>query len=109
MSFPAPWTVQHVVWSSGGRDAHGNDIDVYAAPVDVKVMGWSAPAPEERVSGRVVVDRQMFCPAGVTGKSRDRWILPDGLYEQQGPVQDYTHGPFGWAPGVVVNLLRVEG
>jgi hypothetical protein len=107
--FPTPWTVQHAVWVDGGTDAHGNDIDAWAAPVDVKVMGWSAPTSDERASGRVVIDLAMYCPPGVTGASRDRWILPDGLYEQQGPGEDYTHGPFGWAPGVVINLQRVEG
>ena len=109
MNFPTPWTVQHVVWSAGGTDAHGNPVDVYAPPVDVKVMGWSELQPDERVSGRVVIDLRLFGPPGMSGASRDRWILPEGVYEQQGPVQDYTRGPFGFAPGVVVNLQRVEG
>ena len=109
MSFPTPWTVQREAWSSGGLDAHGNQSDTYLAPVDVAVYGWAAPAPEERTSERVVIDLRMYAPSGTAANSRDRFILPDGTYEAQGPAQSYDYGPFGWQPGVVINLRRVEG
>lgn len=109
MTFPAPHTVTHWRWSKDGTDPHGNPVPVYA-PEEAKVHGWAAPAPEERTNERVVIDMRLFAPAGTVVDSRDRFTLGDGhTYEVQGPVQDYSFGPFGWRPGVVVNLLRVEG
>lgn len=110
MNLPTPHTVQHIRWEAGGTDAHGNPAPDYADPVDVQVYGWSFPAPEERTNQRVVVDVSLFGPPDLTVDSRDRFILPGlGLHEVAGPAQDYGNGPFGWKPGVVVNLVRVEG
>lgn len=88
----------------------------FGPPENVQVFGWSVPQSEEPgVSGqdRVVVDVQMLGSVSMTVSHRDRFVLPSGphagTFEVSGEVQDYNHGPFGWAPGVVVNLRRVEG
>jgi hypothetical protein len=39
----------------------------------------------------------------------DRYVLDGDKWEQVGEKLDYTRGPFGWAPGVVVNIKRVTG
>lgn len=108
-TFPTPHTVTHRVWSGTGKDTHGNVVPTYTAET-VEVYGWAAPAPEERTNERVVVDMRLYAPASLTVDSRDQFELADGhTYTVQGPAQDYSYGPFGWAPGIVVNLERVEG
>ena len=112
MKFPARHTVQQLRYEQGGTDAHGNPVDGFASPEDVQVYGWSVPQSDEPgVSGqdRVIVDVKLFAPESVTVTHRDRFVLPTGTYEVSGEVEDYNHGPFGWTPGVVVNLRRVEG
>lgn len=115
MTYPTPWTVQVEAWQSGATDTHGNPVDDWAAPVDVDVYGWSVPMSEEPrpLEQRVVVDVKLYAPHGTQVGSKDRVTIPAGphagVYTVEGGVEDYNHGPFGFQPGVVVNLQRVEG
>jgi hypothetical protein len=112
VSLPTPWTVQQLRYVSSGTDAHGNPVEGFAAAQDVKVYGWWVPQSDEPgVSGqdRVTVDVKLAGPPSLEVGHRDRFVLPSGTFDVVGDVEDYTHGPFGWQPGVVVNLRRVEG
>lgn len=113
MTFPAPHTIGHRVWSTAGTDSHNQPVDAWAAPVDVAVYGWSAPQSEEVDTTRVVVDLKVYAPPTFAPSFRDRIVIPTGpnagTFEVVGEVEDYNHGPFGWNPGNVVNLRRVEG
>lgn len=108
--FPTPWTVQHAVYSSGGDDPHGNEEESWAQPVDRKVYGWGAPQssePKRAGAEAVVVNLELYAPVFPVG-DMDR-IVVDGLaYDVIGEAEDFNHGPFGFAPGMVVNLKRAE-
>lgn len=110
---PTPCTVTREVYTPGAADAHNNATDAWATAVPVAVHGW-APASADKEpfeSGRspVVRDLDLYAPAGTVSAPRDRWTVDGVPYESVGHHEDYTHGPFGWAAGVHINLLRVEG
>lgn len=113
MSLPAPYTVLRAPFAPGTRDAHGNDVDTWGAPVAVAVHAWAAPAadtlPGDDNRDSVIRDLDLYAPAGTVGAPRDRWTVNGTVYEQVGHVEDYTHGPWQWAAGVRINLKRVEG
>lgn len=108
MSLPTPWTVQHLAYAGTVDDAHGNPTPGYGAPVDRAVFGWGAPqSAEPKTAGveSVVVDLQLFAPVFSVGAA-DRFVVDGKTFEVVGDPEDYTHGPFGYAPGMVVNLTR---
>lgn len=103
----------------------GNEVEAWDDPVELDVYGWGPPqqqAPKEVLVGttRYVVAVELMVPPGVFAKDNDRIQLasseqlaenPD-LYEWYrvvGPIEDYTHNPFGWNPGSVINLIAVKG
>lgn len=118
--FPTPWSVGVHTFSDGGTDAHGNPIVTYTPPLSepgtpVPVYGWFVPSSTEPVLAghdRVIVDVQLLVPPGFPAGPRDVVDVPGGPAGQftvVGYPEDYTHGPFGWAPGAVVNLRKVDG
>lgn len=111
--FPLLFTVGQRVWSATGQDDdHGNAVAGWADPVEKRVYGWGAPGgAEPKLAGhdRVVVQVELLVPPAFECSPRDRMVL-DGLeYDVIGPVEAYDHNPFGWNPGGVINLRRVEG
>jgi hypothetical protein len=105
-------------YSAGEIDAYGCTIPVYTPPRDSpgtaeKVYGWSLPLSiEPHGEGRdniIVTDVELLAPPGFSVGPYDVVDLPDGQYEVVGHPQDYGYGPFGFDPGVVVKLRRVEG
>lgn len=117
MTFPTPYVVGLHVWAGAGEDTHGNPVESYTPPLNqpgtpYAVIGWSVPSSTEpAVAGhdRVVVDVELLTPPGFPAKPRDVIDLPSGQFEVVGEVRDYTTGPFGFAPGGVANLRRVDG
>lgn len=103
----------------------GNDVEKWEEPTEHAVYGWGPPqltTPKEVIVGsnRYVVELELLVPPGFFAKDRDRIRL--GSIEQVeaaedaypwfkvvGPIEDYTHNPFGWNPGSVVNLVEVSG
>lgn len=113
MALPTPYTVEQLPWTNSGTDPHGNPVEGYGDPVPVKVHGWSVPQSSETdsaVADRVIVDVKLYCPPGTEVSHRDRFRLPTGgTYDVVGELEDYTHGPFEFRAGVVVNLRRTDG
>lgn len=111
--YPTPYVVQHERYrADGGLDAHGNRVPAWDDPVDVVVYGWAAPTSSEpKLAGqdRVAVALELFAPPSTAARPADRFRVDGELYDVVGEVEDYTHGPFGWRPGVVINLARWEG
>ena len=108
MSLPTPWTVQHLAYAGTTEDDRGNEIPAYASPVTRPVFGWSAPqSSEPKVAGveSVVVTLEVFAPTFPVS-DRDRMVVDGDTFEVVGDPEDYNHGPFGFAPGMVVNLTR---
>lgn len=111
---PLAETVGHRVFTSGTPDAHGNVTKGWAEPVDVDVYGWHTGQSEEpQIEGheRLRVDGQVLAPESWRPGSMDKVVLPgvEGEFSIVGVPEDYNHGPFGFTPGVVVNLQRIDG
>lgn len=114
MGFPTPFTVDLRVYSSGEEDAWGDGEPTWAEPEDRAVYGWApAGTSEEQDAGRnpTQIDLQVFGPAASLDdvKPRDRMIVAGDLYEVDGERENFNYGPFGFTPGVRVNLKRVVG
>lgn len=106
-------TIKHEAFDGSQRDSRGNVIEAWKPAVDVAVFGWhTGKSAEPQIPGheRVTVDGQVFAPESWKPQPRDRVILPGaGRFEVQGFPEDYNHGPFGYRPGVAVNLRQVSG
>lgn len=112
MSFPTPWTVVIIITeTSGDFDDYGNPIATETrTPWDV--YGW-APGGSQELTGwtsQVTGDLAVYGPKPPIQIPHTARIEVSGLeYEVKGLVQEFNHGPFGFAPGVVVPLERVSG
>ncbi|WP_431941677.1 hypothetical protein [Nocardia grenadensis] len=58
---------------------------------------------------RVVVEVELFAPEEFDCAPQDKVILSGTEYSVIGHAEDYNNGPFGWRPGLVINLKRAEG
>lgn len=112
MTFPTPHTVGHAKFTGIGEDDLGNDIETWAEPVDVAVIGWYASMLETLAghTSRVVSDIDLLIGPDLTVSVRDRFFLP-GTEEPFDvvAVEDYNHGFHQWRPGSVVKLKLVTG
>lgn len=118
-AFPLLFTVGHKPYLGGVENDFGNEVPTWGPAVDVKVMGWGAPdttepGPNNSVDGsgsqaRQMIDVVLYVAPGFQSSGLDRFVLDGVLYEAFGDVRQYDHNPFGWNPGGVVNLRRVEG
>ena len=112
---PVPWRVGHMVWTQGGRDRHGNPVSSWAAPVPLPVHAVAPRISEQNEpdapNRHAVVDGLiLYCPAGTRVGPHDRIEWEGVVYDVDGPVADYTAGPWdNPAAGVVVELKRGEG
>jgi hypothetical protein len=106
-----PWTVDVVPYVGTVEDEYGNTTDAWAAiPVAAPVFGWAPAGTNENNASRhtVTADLELFAPSGFTVDPRDHIRILGKTYEVQGDVEDFDHGPFGYSPGVRVNLRRFE-
>lgn len=117
MKFPTPFTVGWHVYSTTTTDGYNRQVPAYtpektAEGTPKAVYGWANPTnTEPKLAGhdRVVVDVELYTPPGFNPGPHDLIDLPQGQFEVIGYPEDYNHGPFGFQPGYVVNLRRVEG
>lgn len=119
--YPTPFTVGwHTAVTPAGDDPETTYtpalVDGSNEPVDgtaVKVMGWAPATSTEPQVGRVEHDIDLFCTPGTACRPNDVVDLPLdrslGRFEVVGYPLDWTKGPFGFTPGMVVQLRRVEG
>lgn len=112
MSFPLLFTVGVRAFTPGAGDAHGNPVEAWGSATTHSVYGWSAPSSTEpKLAGhdRVVVDLELLAPEGFPAQPRDLVVVDSDDFQVLGYVEDFNNGPFGFRPGLVVNLRRVEG
>lgn len=100
-------------WAGVGEDAHGNEIEAWDSPVEQLAYGWSTPnstEPKTVGENRVVVQVELLTPEGFEIGPRDKVSLPgQGELMVIGFPEDFNNGPFGFRPGLVVNLRRADG
>lgn len=120
MRFPTPFTVQTKRFSEGPeRDPRGAYVKKWADPVTQPVI---AIGPKERFVepmtpgyDRVMVRREVFAPPEFIAGPLDILIIParrnepELEYEVFGYPEDYNDGPWGFTPGLVVRVQRIEG
>ena len=105
----AVWSVDVLPFLPGAEDDFGNPIQAWATtPVRKPVYGWQPAGTNEANASRhtVVSDLVLLAPPGFTLDPRDHVRVDGRTYEVEGEVEDLNHGPFGYAPGVRVNLRR---
>jgi len=98
-------------FTAGETDAHGNPIDGWADAVETLVYAVHPRVSSEPLPDRseVVIGLTMLTPPDVTIGPRDRVVYRGEEYEVEGDIGNWNDGPFGWTPGLAVNLKRVEG
>lgn len=118
---PTPWLVGWREWSEGGRDAHGNPASSWAppAPLPVHSVGPRYQQEPGEPNRWVVVDGlTVYAPAGTVVGAHDRVVWPfdpdnpdvGELWEVNGPIADWTKGPFANpVAGVTFELEKVTG
>lgn len=111
---PALFDVGHCVYSGAGEDAHGNQVDSWAAPVSKKFVTYAAPrTTEPKLAGhdRDVVEVEMIVhPDFGVVSPRDRMVVDGDTFEVIGKTEDYTKNPFRPDFGcLIINLKQVSG
>lgn len=113
---PLLFKVQHRAFNSTLTNDLGNEVEGWEPAEEWDVYGWGPPelrgvSKEVDASGvRYTVQVELMVPPGVVAQDNDRIQLDDGTwYRVVGPTEDYSHNPFGWNPGNVINLITVEG
>lgn len=113
-SYPTPWTITRYPCIPGDDDGLGNEEPTFGPPVTQRIQGYYMPSVYEQLGqyvSREIVDVLMFVPPDFVGGPRDQYSIPGqpGKFEQIGHVRDYTKGPYGFKPGMLVELKRVTG
>lgn len=102
--------IQHEVYQPGAKNSHNNPVDAWAAPVVLSVFGYGPREDSTEPGGtQVIVGLEVYAPKTSTVGAKDRLIVDGHRYEVDGEIADWTNGPFGYKPGIVINLKRVEG
>jgi hypothetical protein len=108
-SFPTPWTVDVLPYVGTTEDAYGNETPTWATtPVTRSVYGWGPAGLNETTASRdtVTADLELLAPSDFYVGPKDHVRVLGQTYEVQGGVESYDFGPFGFTPGVRVNLRR---
>ncbi len=114
-AYPLPYSVGVRAFIEGATDPGGDPIESWSAPVQAPVYGWGPAAVgtdiEPFVANRDLVswELDLYVPPEFVCGPHDRIVVLGVEYEVEGPVQDYSHGPFGFRPGNRVRLKRAEG
>lgn len=104
--------VQHSVFIPGAEDAHGNEIESWAAPVS---LGIYAFAPGESVEpmipgyDRVITTPTLYVPTATVLTVRDRITVGGALHEVDGDMLPFRNPFDSLMDGNVVNLKKVTG
>lgn len=114
-SFPLPHEVIRIRRiRTTDLDELGNDVIVDAeVPEAVQVAGWATPSSDEpKLAGhdRQTVTVELYAPVGLF-RPEDAVQLPEreDTLEVIGEPENYSHGPFGWDPGLeVINLGGIK-
>ena len=106
-------TVQHEAFVSGGVDPKGNDVESWAAPVDLGIYAYNpASSSEVLIDGhahRVESAPTIYVPSGAVVGNRDRITARGKLFFVDGDPAVYRN-PYGAdMDGVVISLRAVTG
>jgi hypothetical protein len=114
---PLLFTARIYSYQNGTVNDLGNEVESWSVPTEVWVYGWGPPqfTPQGKEvvveSSRYVVETELFVPPGIIAYNKDLIKLGSNpeWHRVVGPTEDYSHNPFGFNPGSVINLIAVEG
>jgi hypothetical protein len=109
--YPLAQTVGQKPYTSTTKNAHGNDVVNYGAVITRPVYGYGPPTrtSDAEPGGTQVIDGlDVFAPVFPVDP-RDLFVVDGIEYTVDGHADDWTKGPFGFSPGQVIHLKRVEG
>lgn len=111
MSLPTPHSVGRRAYIAGAKDRHGNPIDTWGDPVPTPVYSIAPKTIVEPETGRflVVEGLTVQAPPETRFDSRDLVVIDGVEYQIEGGVKDWNRGPFGYSPGISIDLTREEG
>jgi len=92
-------------------DRYGNVVRDWAAPLSLVVLGIVYPrTTSEDNDGRTAVIQgiTVLLPAGTNVAAENRIVARGRTYEVVGDPSDWR-SPWGWEPGIQVDLERVAG
>ena len=115
MTFPLSITVGWHQYSGGTTDAYGEITPVYTPPLNQAGTPVTVYAIAPATTGRHFADghdrvfthKTMYAPPGLSIGTNDYIDLPEGQYMVEGVPEDWSFGPFSWAPGVEYMLRWV--
>jgi len=105
-------TVQHEVYGGTGEDAHGNEIETWAAPVALGIYAYDPGGTSEPVIpgyDRVVTTPTIYVPSVSILVPRDRVTVRGKLFEVDGDTSDFRNPYDETMNGNSINLKAVSG
>ena len=110
---PLPFTCQHMKYTAGVEDSHGNTVPDWETPVEEQCFWWlpesSEPLSDPTGGDRVAADLVLVVASTVAVDHRDRFTVHGHTFEVVGLPKDYDHGPFNYTPGRQVIELKWNG
>lgn len=110
--FPTPFEVLTEKHYKGEPNKYGDREDLWHPPVAQKVYGWDPPGPEEESFSanrdEIIHELNVYVPPGFDFSTEDFMTIQGERYRAVGGMRDYNHGPFGFMPGLVARVKRVE-
>lgn len=109
MTFPTPYTVEHLPVGSTSEDDDGNTVEGFGTPTSLPAYAI-APHVDEYRKGETYVDTwdvDVLMPKAAINV-QDR-IVFDGVTYDVVNVADWTYGFHGWQPGISVGLKKWQG
>lgn len=103
--------VEHIAYTEGERDAHGNIRPGWAEPVEVEHVAVAPSSSEEDTSlgEQVVTGLTLYIPHTLAVSHQDRFRVRGDVFEVVGEPFAYTNPFTGWQPGMTVNVRRPQG
>lgn len=110
MDFPNGVTVILHTRLVDGADEYNNTTRVDADVPFERCATWAGPSVESpQGATTVITDRTVVLPHGTAVAPTDQITVLGERYRVEGKPKDDVSPFSGWAPGVVVELVRVTG
>lgn len=104
-------TVEHIAYTEGERDAHGNIRPGWADPIEVGHVAVAPTSSDEDTSQgeQVITGLTLYIPTTLDVSYQDRFRVRGDLFEVTGEPFSYTNPFTGWEPGMTVTVRRPQG
>ena len=104
--------VQHEVYNGSGTDAHGNEIETWATPVDLGIYAFNPGGTSEPLipgHDRVITTPTIYVPSASILSARDRVTVRSKPFEVDGDTSDFRNPYDASMNGNAINLKAVTG